>query len=102
MSAASAASASSRQNGQGGGGGGSSGGSGDDRVYPYSAVHCAVLSNTISQEPRERVTFEELCDLIVLSKGFFKITEFCCAAPGSYERRANSHSRATTAWRDRT
>jgi hypothetical protein len=39
----------------------------------YDPVHSAILTNQLTQEPIQRVSFERTCELIRNSKGFFQI-----------------------------
>ena len=39
----------------------------------YDPVVCAVLSNSISQEPLERISFERICNSIVKAKMTFRL-----------------------------
>jgi len=41
-------------------------------IFAYDPTTCALLTNSIGQEPVERITFEKVCKTIVRTKGFYK------------------------------
>ena len=69
----------------------------------YDREHCAVLTNCVAQEPRQRVAFEEVCDLIVQSKGFYRIMEVTSKTPNRYVPKQNAagggSATRSTAWK---
>jgi len=69
----------------------------------YDAKYSCILTNQVQQEPRQRVLFEDVCDLIVQSRGFYRIMEIKCMSSvcsnTSTVKQHRQHRQQLVAWK---